>query len=162
MFNGNGWFVLSGYLLSVFGVVLIGAILYGISPEGKTSSLVMGTVKVACLTVILSPILSFLSGKTKWKNFFENSSDFVITEDVSYIEYCSREERETAQKYLETIVKNRFSVETEIVIECDKENDRKVEKITVFSSNFNGKSGEICAYLTENYGVKAVAEVVKR
>ena len=50
---------MSAYLLSVVGTVLFSAILTMVTPEGKTSVIIKAATRLACLVVILFPILNF-------------------------------------------------------------------------------------------------------
>ena len=50
---------MNAYVLSVIGTVLISAVLTAIIPEGKTSKVIKGIARLACVLVIVTPIVQF-------------------------------------------------------------------------------------------------------
>ena len=70
---------MSAYLLSIIGIVLLAAVLSAVLPGGKTGKFIKGMTKLACLAVILSPVLNFFRGGTDGGNinfpfFFHGNS----------------------------------------------------------------------------------------
>ena len=101
---------MSGYLLSIIGIVLISAIISALTPEGKTSAVIKGAAKLCCLIVILSPIVNFFIGKggDGEKIFSVFSKESVIQTDEAFINYCSNKRIESTQKQLEEKIKEDY------------------------------------------------------
>ncbi len=93
---------ISGYLLSVIGVVLISAVLTALTPNGKTAGLIKTLTRLACILIIISPIPNFLKGKTDGSSIFENFlGNSVIETDEAFIEYYRKLRVESAEEKLE-------------------------------------------------------------
>ncbi|MBQ8658584.1 MAG: stage III sporulation protein AF [Clostridia bacterium] len=107
---------MSGYILSVIGVVLIAAILTAILPEGKTNGVIKSVMKVVCVFTIVSPVFEYLGGaeNINSEGIFEKS---VINEDVSFIDYCSKISVENVAKELEASLETEFSVQVSVTLE---------------------------------------------
>lgn len=109
---------MSGYLLSIVGIVLLSGIFSAVLPEGKTVKFIKGITKLACLAVILAPVLVFFENKTgEGKiNFPFFSSQTVIETDVSFIDYCSTKRIENAETELAKELEKAFSVQAEVTL----------------------------------------------
>ena len=55
----NGGAIVSGYLLTIIGTVLVCSLITAIAPEGKTTASVKGVAKLVCTLAIISPVLRF-------------------------------------------------------------------------------------------------------
>ena len=111
---------MNGYLLSVIGTILLSAILTAIVPEGKTSATIKGIAKLACLLVIISPILKYLqTGDTESSD--ENSeiffSETVIRTDEDFIKYYSEMRIRFTEEDIETELAEEFSVACDVTLE---------------------------------------------
>ncbi len=158
---------MSEYLLSVMGTVLFCALLTAILPEGKTTNTVKGITKVACLLVIISPILIFLNDFTKGE---ENSSVFFdkkgIETDDSFIKYYQELKVNAAEDTLESEIKNKFNVDTNITLfwsvinESETEEKIKIDKIQVkLPSKTGGEMKDsILVFLKNNYCSEVLIE----
>ncbi len=111
-----GGVLLSGYILSVIGVVLIAAILTAILPEGKTNGVIKSVMKVVCVFTIVSPVIEYLGGS---KNLTSEGifGESVIKEDASFIDYCSKISVENAAEELEVEIEKQFSVRARVSLE---------------------------------------------
>ena len=107
----DGGFLLSEYLLSVIGTVLFSAVLTAILPSGKTTAIIKSTARLACLVVVLSPVLDFFkNGELFGENFMKTG----IQTDRNYIEYCSKISVESAEKSLAEHLKTEYGIEFEV------------------------------------------------
>ena len=151
---------MSEYLLGIIGTVLFSAFLTGILPNGKTSNMVKATTRLACLIVIVAPLLSFMnSGEL----FGENFKKTVIETDGGFIEYCSKISIENAEKTLSEHLTERYGGNFEVFLtwEILEENEGeynveriKITKITVIcqeSALTEERRTEIKKYLEERY-----------
>lgn len=107
---------MSAYLLSIVGVVLLSAVLSAVLPGGKTSKFIKGMTKLACLAVILAPVLDFFRGGDGETNFPFFSSETVIQTDVDFIDYCSTKRIENAEEELGNALEENFSVRPEVTL----------------------------------------------
>ena len=114
---------MSGYLLSIVGTVLLYAILTAIIPDGKTSAMIKNVAKLACLLVIVSPLLGIFQsfsrgkdsgGKNKGNVFDENRESFfletVIQTDEDFIKYYCNMRIENAETALERELENEYAL----------------------------------------------------
>lgn len=112
---------MSAYLLSIIGIVLLAAVLSAVLPGGKTGKFIKGMTKLACLAVILSPVLNFFRGGTDGGNinfpFF--STETVIETDASFIDYCSTKRIENAAEELAGKLAETFSVKVEVTLQWE-------------------------------------------
>ncbi len=113
---------MNGYLLSVVSTILLCAVLTAILPEGKTSGMIKGIAKLACLLAIVAPIPQFLqmykprdetAGSKNDENFFNES---VIQTDKSFIQYYSERRVELAERALEAEIEEKFDCQTTVDI----------------------------------------------
>ena len=118
---------MSGYLLSIIGTVLLCAILTAIVPQGKTSGVVKGVAKLACVLVIVSPVLRFFKTGEINGGLLKNSPTFFpqssIQTDEKFIQYYSElRVRETESALQEEILElYSAKVNVSILWECGKE-----------------------------------------
>ena len=161
---------MNGYLLSVIGTVLLCAILTSITPEGKTASVIKGVAKLACLLIIVSPILSFISAFPSSKDeqasgeiFEEFFGETVIQTDESFIQYYSEMRIRSVEKALVQEIKERFGVETSVTllwerVETHENGVYGAENVKIISINVTTKTKmqeedkkRMWDYLTKNY-----------
>ena len=90
---------MSGYLLSVIGVVLFSSLLLAALPNGKTGEVIRGVARIACIVAILSPVVYFFVDSGDMGSFFDESG---IETGASFIQYCSEERIKAAEKQLQT------------------------------------------------------------
>ena len=169
-----GGIVLSEYLLSLIGVVLLSAILTGILPEGKTSGLIKSVMRMVCILAIISPILTFFTSG-RWAMTGEKNSMAIFTEtgiqqDDSFIHYYSEMRVTETEKALKQELLERFSVQTnvELIWEMKKEEVGKnasieVVKITQICVEMIGEQneevvGSMWEYLTKSYCSEVLIE----
>lgn len=157
---------MNGYLLSVIATILLSAILTAITPKGKTSTVIKGITKLACLLVIISPIFQYIGAGNAFsqKNSSKNLAQSVIRTDESFISYYSEMRISLAEAQLEEEIENTFGVVTETEFSYEQTGENiKITKITVKMSDENDESvvvnkEKIVEYLTENYGVEVCIE----
>ena len=159
---------MSEYLLGIIGTVLFSAILMAILPNGKTSSMIKSVARLACLVVVLSPLVGFFKeGEVFGDNFLKTG----IRTDKNFIEYCSKISIENAENALEQHLKERYGREFEVTFLWEErkmdEGVYEVERIKIMKAillpttgELSQKEGkEIQSYLLENFNFPS--EVLK-
>lgn len=122
---------MSSYLLSVVATVLLCALLTAILPEGKTTNVVKGVTKLACLLTIIAPIPVFIKhyGKTdiedtKGEIFQNNFIQSGIQQEETFIKYYSELRVQFAKDKLEEEIYEKFNRKTSVTIQWKyQEND---------------------------------------
>ena len=111
---------MSGYLLSVVGIVLVSAILSNVLPQGKTYKTLKTVIRMACLLVVVSPVLTvFQNGESGtgsngvFQSFFKEK---VIETDQTYIDYCREKTVSTAEEKLSAELEKKFSYQIFVTI----------------------------------------------
>lgn len=130
-----GGAILSKYLLSLIGIVLLSAILTAISPEGKTSGLIKSVMRMVCTLAIISPIVTFFysglksaSGVKKSESIFSQSG---IDDDAAFIHYYSEMRVTETEKALKEELFNEFRIDADVQLRWKTVEDRVWGDITV-------------------------------
>ena len=164
---------MSAYVLSVIGTILLCAILNAVLPTGKTSGVIKGVARMACVISIVMPVAIFFQsgewslGQTIFKNDFAES---VIQTDDAFIKYYSQMRVREAQVSLEKALKDEFLVEAEVEIEWRSEgeeygklyDDEKIKIVRILVKNKEKQAEEVenamWEYLTKNYCSEVLIE----
>ena len=152
---------MSAYITSILGVVLISSLLFSILPSGKTSGIVKGMAHLACVLVIISPVLRFFQktneeiGSDFVETFFHSS---VISTDEAFIKYYSEMTLRQVEKKMEEELLEKYDVEAEISLKTSNEKFEEEEKIKILEIVVKVKSEEkkdtleeIRKYFTKQY-----------
>ena len=113
---------MNSYLYSIIGIVLIGAVLIALHPEGKTSAMIRHMTKLACLLVIISPILQFftkretVNGHQTFQEFFYDS---VIEIDDNFIQYYSENTITNIEEKLEQELFEKYNLQLSVSIKWE-------------------------------------------
>lgn len=159
---------MNGYLLSIVGTVLLSSLLTVIIPSGRTSAVIKGVAKLACVLIIVSPVLKFFQSG-QFPDFStgvlgEKFSQSVITTDESFIEYYSELRIIQAQEELEKELFDKDQAKAEISFLWEKEKEQvgkyyerekiKITRIFVrFLEDYSQeKKSKIAQRLKEEYG----------
>lgn len=102
---------MSGYLLSVVGIVLFTSVLLAIVPTGKTSEIVKAIARLACVVTILAPIVQFFVSDGEFGTFFVESS---IQTESTFIQYSSKTRVEEVEKILQKKLEDEFGVPIDV------------------------------------------------
>ncbi len=161
---------MTGYLLSVMGTVLVCSLLTAISPEGKTSAVIKGVARLACVLTIIAPVLRFFKTGDFEKNTKENLVESVIETDVSFIQYYSEERVRETEAALKKELEKEYGEITSLRIEWSLEREYfgglysveniRVDRIRVTVPKGTAKEveEEMCSYLTKNYCSEVLIE----
>lgn len=167
---------MSGYLLSIVGTVLLSAILTAIIPNGKTSAMIKNVAKLACLLVIVSPLLgifqSFSDGEDTGEFFDENRESFflktVIQTDEDFIKYYCNMRIENAETALESQLESEYALCGNVELSWAYEGDNelfeadKIKVTNIYIQTKNETSEEdkkrVWEYLTKNYCSEVLIE----
>ena len=157
---------MKAYVLSVIGAILISAVLSCVISEGKTAAMIRGITKMACVAIIVAPILTFFhSGKIPgfmYGDFQEIFTQSGIQSDVAFIQYYSEMRIAETQGRLEDELYEKYGLKTEVELEWAwmESNEDKVEKegiyiqlIRVCGMENPGEKikNEVKEYLSKNY-----------
>ena len=154
------------YVISVIGIVIISSILVTIVPDGKTSSMIKGVTKTACVAVIIAPIVQFFQvGETP--NFlYGNSQDIFlqsgIETDVAFIQYYSEMRIEETQDKLRDELREKYGLQTQVALEWEwrekMENKGTAAEIYITKIRIYGMENqedsiknEVMEYLSNSY-----------
>lgn len=74
---------MSGYLLSLLGVIVLGVLIDVILPSGSTSKYISGIFAIVVMFVMISPVIKFIKSDYKLSDYFTNS-DIHINEKLLY------------------------------------------------------------------------------
>ena len=161
------------YLLSIIGILLLSSLLLSIIPEGKTASVIKGTTKMACLVVILSPIIGYFSSTVKESRNGEKAGMFfqetVIEEDESFIQYYSEMRIHLAESAIEKELFALYQIEPNVIL-CwevseiqsgfSAENVIKICSIIVQPKDImeENMKKKVCEYLENKYCSEVLLE----
>ncbi len=162
---------MSGYLLSVIGIVLIAAVLTAVCPNGKTAATVKAITRLACVLAIVAPILRFFKTGA-WENLQNNSSDFTqigIPTDVGFIEYYSQLRIAENERALECELLEKYEILATVSFLWSFEEEKngiynfeqiRIEKINVKTAQAveQEKVREIQAKMQKEYGCEVWIE----
>ena len=165
------------YLLCVIGTVLLSAVLTAIAPDGKTSSVIKGAAKLACILAIVSPVMNFFAtgemqaGKI-WgveENSTTNFSQIGIQTDGEFIKYYSEMRIRHTQTALEKELWNDFNAKTTVLLDWERKDFQSgryeesavcITKINVTCENEIGEEvkQKMWEYLKTNYCSEVLIE----
>ncbi len=161
---------MNGYLLSVMGTVLLCSLLTAIAPEGKTSSVIKGIARLACVLTIVAPAIRFFGGGIVGENGEEIFGESVISTDESFIQYYSEKRVEETEQALATELERLYAPVDAVRIEWSVEKEKfgkiyeteyiKVQRIYVDLPEEISEEvkEEMCIYLTKNYCSEVLIE----
>ena len=92
---------MSGYVLSILGIVLLGVIIDVIIPSGNISKYIKSIFSIFVVAVIISPVVTFLSNKNGIKLDYDN-----YEMDKQLIEYIFEKRTENEENKIEIYLKD--------------------------------------------------------
>ena len=164
---------MSGYVIGVVGTVIISSILMMIVPEGKSTSIIKGMTKLACLVVLIAPIPKLLGDENFFDvfrgesvenvgGFFENSG---LNADETFIEYYCKLRVVETQTALEKEIYTQFQVSADVQISWEFAGETDVDGIKITKITVKSKATveeevqrKMCAYLTDSYCSEVLIE----
>lgn len=174
MYYADGLFVggvvLSEYLLTIIGTVLLSAVITAVLPDGKTANTVKGVAKLVCVLAIVTPALHFFkigngNENENPKNFF---SETVIQTDEGFIKYYSEMRVRLTESALEQEILEKFGVACEAALVWKKCKANSLQEngeiqITQIQIKLKNNTDEEVAlrmweYLTKNYCSEVLIE----
>lgn len=111
---------MSTYLLGIVGTVLLCSLLTAILPNGKTSTLIKGIAKLACLLAIVAPVSTFLQAYNPRDETDASKNDETFLEesgiqtDETFIQYYSERRIAFAERALERELNEKFNCEVTV------------------------------------------------
>ena len=152
------------YLLSVIGVVILASVLLAIIPEGKTTAMIKGTTKMACLLVVVSPIVQYLYARAKGDEKVGNAGIFfqesVIDEDLNFLQYNYEIRVRLLEQALQQELQELYLIEADITLEYEMGEELQVYTICVKPKNALKEDikAEVCEYLEKKYCSEVLLE----
>ena len=151
---------MSGYLLSVIGIVLFSSILVAVLPTGKTGDMIRGITRIACVITMLSPVVYFFVDDGALDSFFGETG---IETEATFIQYCCEERIEEAENLLQKELSAKYDGVDTVEIEWENEavdfkgytaSEVKIIKIVVYVNRAfsNNVQEEMIEYLFNQYG----------
>lgn len=98
------------YLLTAAGVIFLSVIVSLLLPEGKLHKSVTFVMRLICIFVLIQPVTGIFKIKDTTSTLSENFFDY---------EYVSGVYSDHQSEQLETLLKNKFEVDTDCVIKVD-------------------------------------------
>lgn len=102
---------MSGYVLSILGIVLLGIIIDVIIPSGNINKYIKSIFSIFIIAVIISPVVKFLSNKSGFKLDYTN---YEI--DIELVEYIYKKRTENEETKIEEYLSNEGFNHVDIVI----------------------------------------------
>ena len=160
---------MNAYLLSVIGTILVSAFITAIAPDGKTSVVVKAITRLACILVIIAPILQFLQSERSTntnKNSQSNFLESVIQTDESFIQYYQEKRIRQTEQALQDEVFDKFHLQCSVRLEWvetqtdDGESKIKITRIVLSIKNTiaEKEKEQMCEYLTNTYRSEVLIE----
>lgn len=72
---------MTGYLLSLLGVIMLGVLIDVILPSGSTSKYISGIFAIVVMFVMISPVINWIKGDYKLSDYF-TTSDIQINDKL--------------------------------------------------------------------------------
>ena len=170
----HGGVILSGYVLSVIGTVLLCSVLTVLLPEGRTAAIIKAITRLVCVLAIVAPVLKFLQSKNISFEDTQNSqgifSETVIQTDESFIKYYSERRIAYAQTALEEELQQKFAADTDVIFTWQAVTDAyadkypweklQITKIRIVNRKEQSEEvkGKMWDYVTENYCSEVLIE----
>lgn len=101
---------MSGFMISIVGVICLGILLEIVMPEGKTAKYVRGAFSLLVIFVLISPLPTLLKKdlKVELDNFYEVDEAYI---SQSYDNFRETVERQINEKFAEGGIAARAEVE---------------------------------------------------
>lgn len=126
---------MSSYILSVCGAVIISALVSIIMPEGKTGKFINGIVKIACVLIMVSPIISWVYKLKGEKSQSVNNIKVDIGDD--FLNYFNNVKAEELEKDIKKIIENQYDIEVFVEIDWQISNYAfTLKKVLINIKNF--------------------------
>ena len=111
---------MSGYLLALLGVVVLGVLIDVILPSGSTSKYISVTFAIFVMFVMISPVLTFIKSDYKLSNYFTNV-DIELNQNLLYTindnKFNAMED--TITKHLQNKGYNNVVIDIQFTLEAD-------------------------------------------
>lgn len=152
---------MSGYVLSVVGVVFLGVLVDVIMPDGEMNKYVKGMFSLIALCVFLSPVQKIFNKDFSFDGLVYDSSAIQIDDD--FVEATNKQIKQQLERSLEAKLCDAGFDNTKVEILCDLSNNKlQIKKVIVDISkmviNANmahiNKYTEIKGVITKNLNVE--------
>jgi len=127
---------MSGYVLSILGIVLLGVLIDVIIPSGNINKYIKSIYSIFVVAVIISPVVNFIANKNDYKLTYLN---YEI--DAELLEYVYKLRVENAENNIEIYLNNEGFSGIDIIID--------------YSINNNEIQYNSCSVNLQNLGISA-------
>ncbi len=154
---------MSGYLLTLLGVIMLGVLVDIILPSGSTSKYISGIFAIFVLFVIISPVLNFIKSGYSLSGTF-TPTDIKLNQQLLY--NMTNSKFNAVSDDIEQYLKNKGYQGVEVTIEFELQNENvKITQVLADLTNLviNSNSTNINKYVFIRQAVQshvAVAEEV--
>ena len=152
---------MSGYLLTLLGIVLLGVLIDVILPSGSTSKYISGIFAIFVMFVIISPVLNWIKNDYKISDYF-TSTDIQLNQNLLYSINNSKIDalQTEIEQYLSDNGYEGVDIDIQFKIEAD---NVIITQVLVYLQNLviNDKSPNINKYVYIRQAVQAYVAVTE-
>lgn len=106
---------MSAYILSVCGAVIFSSLVMIILPDGKIGKFINGILKLTCVFIMLSPIISKVDELKPNEDDTQTSSEISL--DLNYLEYFYDLQAQNLSDEIKSVIENEFEIGVFVEIE---------------------------------------------
>ncbi len=118
---------MTGWILSIVGVVVIGVLIDVLMPEGESNKYVKGVYALIVVLVIASPIAKALKSDVDFSRYF----DETFSVDSSFVESVQEDRKESDEKKIANSLKLRGYEGADVVIFTAVSDIYEIDRVNV-------------------------------
>ena len=118
---------MTGWLIGIVGVVVIGVLIDVLMPEGEGNKYVKGVYALIVVLVIISPIAGALKSETDFSKYFDD----VFDTDSGFVESVNGDRKEEDEQKIANSLKLRGYENAQVVIFAAASDIYEIDRINV-------------------------------
>lgn len=130
---------MTGWIMSIVGVVVVGVLIDVLTPEGENSKYVKGVYALIVVLVVASPIAKALKSDVDFSKYFDASFDA----DGAFVEYVNDDRKESDEQKITNSLRIRGYDGAEVVIFTAVSDIYKIDRVNV-DLTLSDKTKEEC------------------